>query len=268
MNDKKMNVLVTGAASGIGRSIAERFVAEGHTVFALDIKEMESGESLFPKVIDLTDYEAVSSYANELFADGIRLDVIVNAAGIHKMCSLVEDEFCDMARLIDVNLVGCMSLVRSMHKNLTENGKIIIITSEVAGFDPMPFNGLYTASKAALESYAQALRQELNLIGQRVVTIRPGAVATPLAGGSVTATARLAERTELYKKGAGRFSRIAAKFMGTPIAPEKLAALVYRVARKKRPKPVYKKHQNAGLWLLNLLPLRLQCAIIKLLLNA
>ena len=113
--------------------------------------------------------------------------------------------------------------MRAMHPYLAKDGRIIIITSEVAGFDPMPFNGLYSMSKTALESYAQALRQELNLIGQRVITIRPGAVKTPLADGSIKATKALAERTKLYQKGAKRFSFIASKFMGTPIEPKKLA---------------------------------------------
>ncbi len=264
---KKLNVLITGAASGIGGSIAERFLDEGHRVFALDIKEIPERENLTCRVLDVTDFAAASALAEELRAMGVTLDVIINAAGIHAMTSLVEDNMDAMKRLIDVNLIGSMQLVRAMHPRLAKDGRIIIITSEVAGFDPMPFNGLYNVSKTALECYAQALRQELNLIGQRVITVRPGAVKTPLADGSIRATEALAERTQLYKKGAKRFSCIASKFMGKPIEPRKLAALVYKAACARHPKLVYKKHQNAGLVLLNLLPLRLQCAIIKLLLN-
>jgi short-subunit dehydrogenase len=197
----------------------------------------------------------------------VKLDVIINAAGIHSMTSLVEDDIGAMKRLMDVNLIGCMQLVRALHPHLAKNGRIIIITSEVAGFEPMPFNGLYNVSKTALECYSQALRQELNLIGQKVITVRPGAVKTPLADGSVKATEALAERTRLYQKSAKRFSSIASKFMGKPIEPKKLSSLVYKASTVKRPRLVYKKHQNIGLVLLNLLPLRLQCGIIKLLLN-
>lgn len=264
---KQLNLLVTGAASGIGRSITERFLADGHRVFALDVKEISECENLVYRKLDVTDFAAASALAEELSAVGVTLDVIICAAGIHAMASLVEDDMAVMKKLIDVNLVGGMNLVRAMHPRLARNGRIIIITSEVAGFDPMPFNGLYSVSKTALESYAQALRQELNLIGQKVITIRPGAVKTPLADGSVKATAELAERTTLYQNGAKRFSSIASKFMGTPIEPRALSTLVYKAATGKHPKLVYKKHQNAGLVLLNLLPLRWQCAIIKLLLN-
>ena len=263
----RLNVLISGAASGIGSSIAERFLAEGHRVFALDIKEIPERENLIFRQLDVTDFGAASAFSDELSKAGVRLDVIISVAGIHAMASLVEDDMEAMKRLINVNLVGGMQLVRAMHPRLAKNGRIIIITSEVAGFDPMPFNGLYNVSKTALESYAQALRQELNLIGQKVITVRPGAVKTPLADGSVKATADLAKRTVLYQKGARRFSSIASKFMGKPIEPKKLSSLVYKASTLKRPKPVYKKHQNIGLVLLNLLPLRLQCAIIKLLLN-
>ncbi|MBE6532886.1 MAG: SDR family NAD(P)-dependent oxidoreductase [Ruminococcaceae bacterium] len=264
---KQLNVLITGAASGIGGSIADRFLSEGHRVFSLDIKGIPKRENLSHRVLDVTDFSAVSAYAEELSAMGVRLDIIISAAGIHAMASLVEDDVEAMKRLINVNLVGSMHIVRAMHRLLSGDGRIIIITSEVAGFDPMPFNGLYTVSKTALESYAQALRQELGLIGQKVITIRPGAVKTPLADGSIKATADLAERTVLYQRGAKRFSSIASKFMGKPIEPWVLSALVYKAATKKHTRLVYKKHQNKGLVLLNLLPLRLQCAIIKLLLN-
>ena len=71
--------------------------------------------------------------------------------------------------------------------------------------DPLPFNGLYTVSKNALESYAQALRQELNLLNQKVITIRPGAIKTPLSSNSLTDTDKLAKDTILYQKQAGKF---------------------------------------------------------------
>ena len=69
------------------------------------------------------------------------------------------------------------------------------MTSEVASLDPMPFNGLYNVSKTALDSYSQALRQELNLLGQVVITIKPGSIETPLSEGSLVDTKNLAENT-------------------------------------------------------------------------
>ena len=131
----------------------------------------------------------------------------------------------------------------------------------------MPFNGLYNVSKSALDCYAQALRQELNLIGQRVITVRPGAIKTPLCSGSLTDTERLANETELYKNQAHKFLGITKKFMGTPMAPERLSKIIYKATVKKRPKLIYQKHRNPGLVLLNLLPKRVQCFVIKTILK-
>ena len=160
-----------------------------------------------------------------------------------------------------------MLVNKTFHDCLKNNGKVVIVTSEVATFDPMPFNGLYNVSKTALDCYSQALRQELNLLNQKVITIKPGAIKTPLSSNSLTDTDMLANDTVLYQKQAGKFLNITKKFMGTPLEPEKLGKLTYKVAMKKNPKLSYSIHRNFGLILLSILPKRLQCFVIKLLLN-
>ncbi len=262
-----MNFLISGAASGIGKAAAEYIVDQGHTVYAIDLAAAEEREGLHSFVADITDEAALIKIRDFLREKGVTLDVIANIAGIHMMASLVESDYCRMKKLVDVNLEGTMLVNRVFHQCLREKGRIIIVTSEVASFDPMPFNGLYNVTKTALESYAQALRQELNLIGQKVVTIQPGAVETPLSSASVKATKTLAEETKLYKKQAKSFSGLAAKFMGTPISPEAVAKLLYKASVASRPALSYRKHRNIGLVLLNTLPKRCQCAVIKLLLN-
>ncbi|MBE6967828.1 MAG: SDR family NAD(P)-dependent oxidoreductase [Ruminococcaceae bacterium] len=267
-NDKKewlfVNVLITGAASGIGRAAAERFLARGHRVFGIDRSAAEG----FPCfTADITDEAALVKVREKLEAGGITLDAILNIAGMHIMASLVECDHQKMKRAVDVNLTGTILVNRVFHRCLKEDGRILIVTSEVAGLDPLPFNGLYSVTKTALDAYAQALRQELNLLGQKVITVRPGAVETPLCSGSVTATADLADSTELYKKQAKSFSGLAAKFMGRPIKAEKLGALLCKAAAAKHPRYTYKIHRNPGLVLLSALPKAWQCGIIKFLLN-
>lgn len=261
-----MNVLITGVASGIGQAAAECFLRHGHTVFGIDISSAKEKEGLFSFVADITQEVSLRQVETRLKEQGVRLDAIIHIAGIHIMASLVEHDFSQMKQVIDVNLCGPMLVNRVFHPYLGERGRIVIITSEVAAFDPMPFNGLYNVSKTALDCYAQALRQELNLIGQTVITVRPGAVETPLSAGSVKATAHLAEKTVLYRNQAKRFSSIAAKFMGKPMKVEGLATLIYRATVAKRPRLIYQKHRNPGLVMLHWLPKRTQCAIIKWLL--
>ena len=261
------NVLITGASSGIGKSIKDYFVNNNHKVFALDINSIPEEKNVISFKADITskgDLNKVSTYLKE---NNINLDVIINVAGIHKMASLVENDYETIKKVIDVNLLGTMQVNNVFHKFLKERGRIIIVTSEVATMDPLPFNGLYTVSKNALESYAQALRQELNLLNQKVITIRPGAIKTPLSSNSLTDTDKLSKDTILYQKQAGKFLNITKKFMGTPLEPTKLGKLTYKVSMKKNPKLSYSIHRNFGLVLLSILPKRLQCYVIKLLLN-
>lgn len=262
-----MNILITGAASGIGRAVTQYFAGRGHTVYGIDLTSTEDNDRYYGFVADITDEDSLQTVRKYFLDNNIMLDAILNIAGIHRMASLVESDYAQMKQVVDVNLAGTMLVNRVFYDRLDAHGRIIIVTSEVAGFDPMPFNGLYNVTKTALDTYAQALRQELNLFGQKVITIRPGAVETALCAKSIQATQTLADTTVLYRQQAKKFAGLAAKFMGTPIQAKVLAALIYKATIKKRPKIIYKKHQNIGLVLLSLLPKRAQCAVIKFLLR-
>ena len=264
---ERITALITGAASGIGAATAGRFKEAGSRVYSLDKNSVTSGISDVSFTCDITDKESLERVALELQERNEQLDVIVCAAGIHTMVSFVEGDVDRIKRIIDVNLLGTVQTVHALYPYLKPNGRIIIVTSEVAVYDPMPFNGLYNVSKTALDCYAQALRQELNLLGQKVVTVRPGATATPLADSTTASTRELTENTVLYKNQAKHFLHLVDKFKGKPVSPRAIADVIYKAAIKKRPRIVYTKHRSIGLVLLSVLPLRLQCLIIKLLLN-
>lgn len=263
---KKLNVLVTGCASGIGGAVANLLSGEGHTVFGIDRARTDSN-SFVSFSADITSEEELFGIREKLSAGGVTLDAIVCVAGVHAMVSVVESDFSAIKRVIDVNLLGTILTCRALHGLLKKGGRVIIVTSEVATYSPMPFNGIYNVSKTALECYADTLRQELNLLGQRVITVRPGAVKTPLATDSLTKTEELVRTTELYKNEARHFSSLVKKFSGTPMAPELMAKTVYKALISKRPRLSYSKNRNPGLVLLSLLPKRWQCAVIKLILN-
>lgn len=262
-----MNVLITGVASGIGKAAKEYFINNGHIVYGIDINKVEEKENLLSFPCDITNENELLKIKEVLKIKNIELDLIINIAGIHKMASLVESKYSDIKKVIDINLLGTMLVNHTFHSLLKKDGRIIIVTSEVAAFDPLPFNGLYSISKIALDSYSQALRQELNLLGQKVITIRPGSIETPLSQGSLTGTEELAGSTYLFKKQSNKFLNIVKKFMGKPISPNKLAKLIYKASNKKNPKLTYNIHHNFGLVLLSILPKRLQCYIVKLLLK-
>lgn len=264
MEQTKSTVLITGAAAGIGNAVARQFLQNGHTVYALDVVMPDLGEGL---QADITDEKALTEIKERLCAQGVVLDAIFHFAGVHTMGSFIETDYQKIKRLMEIDLLGAMLVNKTFYPLLKGSGRIYITTSEVAPLDPLPFNGIYSVAKTALDAYAQALRQELNLLGQKVITFRPGAVETALSKGSAASTAKLCEETKLYKKQSAHFCELVEKFTGKPMQAEKFARFVYKVAKKKRPKCIYAKHRHLGLTLLGVLPKGMQCAIVKFLVN-
>lgn len=256
----KKTVLITGAAAGIGNAVAKEFIKNGHTVYALDIQKSNIGE---PLIADITDEKKLIEVKQTLKEKGVKLDMILNFAGVHTMGSFIEADFTLIQRVLHINFLGTVLVNKTFHELLDKKGKILITSSEVAPLDALPFNGIYGVSKTALDAYAQSLRQELNLLRQRVITLRPGAVDTALSQGSATSTEKLCKSTVLYQKEAKNFCEIVKKFTGKPMPADKFGVYVYNITMRKHPRYIYSKHRHLGLTLLGCLPKCLQCFIVK-----
>ena len=263
-----MNVLVTGGANGIGLAVVNYLSERGVTVYAVDKTEKTFDNPLIKFFcVDVADQNSVEQLYETLSAQNAQLDAIVNVAGVFLINSFTEVTEEQLKRIFEVNFFGTLRINRVLYPLLKSSGRIVVTTSEVACLDQMPFNGIYGVSKAALDSYSQALRQELNVLNQKVITVRPGALNTALSNGALVKTKELSENTRLYKGQSARFYGLVKMFMGTPKPPEKIAKCYYKAVTKKRPKLIYKKNANPLLALMNLLPKRLQCAIVKAMLN-
>ncbi len=260
-----MRVLITGAASGLGRAAAAFFAKNGDTVYALDISPIAAQDRLIPFCADITEEGSLQAVSAKLEAEGVQLDAIINFAGMIFIDNYLEVAEEKLQRIFDVNLLGAMRVNKIFFPLLREDGKIVITTSEVAPLDPLPFNGIYSTTKTALDCYAQALRQEAGLLGRRVITIRPGAFNTPLAGGSIPSMHAMAQRSRYFSGQGERFETLMRKFTGKLQDPEKLAKTIFRAVHKRRPRNVYTVHSNLGLRLLSLLPKGMQVKVVKLL---
>ncbi len=262
-----MKVLITGASGGIGYEVTKYLANKGIEIIACDVKGANFPDNVTYYPLDITNIDDIEKLSNHLSNTNVTLDAIINVAGIFAIDSYIEVPNDVLDKIFSVNLFGVINVNKILHKNLSQNGRIIITTSEVAPLDPMPFNGIYNTTKTALDCYSQALRQELNLIGQKVVTVRPGAFNTNLQQGALLYTKQLSDKTILYKKQSSKFYNIVKKFMGTPQDPKKIAPIFYKATTAKRPKTIYKKHVNPLLKLLNVLPKKLQCFIVKTILK-
>lgn len=186
-------VLVTGAASGIGRATAVRLAEEGAKVVAVDIAEARLHEKTAPKleatgadfllrpcdVADEGQVKATIAAAVERFG---RLDVLCNIAGILRSDHTHELSLADWQRIIDVNLTGCFLMCReALPHLLASKGNIVNMASNSA-LGSHPWMAAYSASKGGIVSLTKAIAAEYPKQGIRANCVCPGGINTPLHG--------------------------------------------------------------------------------------
>jgi len=261
------DIIVTGASGGMGRATVELLAMSGYRVFAIDRKACEQSENVVPIEADvtydesiMTAFDTVKGYTDSIYA-------VIHFAGVYMLDSLVEMDEENFKRIFDVNLYGVFFINKTFMPLLSKGSRIIIMTSELAPLDPLPFTGIYAVTKAALDKYAYSLRMELQLLGISVSVLRAGAVDTGMLDASVDALDRFCEKTEIYTCNAKRFKNIVNRVEARKIKPEKLAKRVGCILKKRNPKFVYSINRNPLLLMLNLLPKRMQLWIIRLILK-
>lgn len=262
-------ILITGGASGMGRETALKLAQNGYFVFSCDIKTNEENvENIMELKVDVTDMASIKKAYEIVSSKTDRLSAVVNFAGIIMMNSLIEISEEDFVRIFNINLFGAYRVNKVFFSLIQKGkGKVIITTSELAPNKILPFNAIYAISKKALDAYAQGLTMELGLLDIPVITLRPGAVETPILKDSNKEMEDLNANTTLYKNTITKFKHIVDKEQGGAISPEKIADLVLKILKRKNPKHIYKKNVSKKLKLLNIVPTKLQLKIFKMILK-
>ena len=261
-------VLITGAAGSLGLAAAEAFAARGWRVFGADIAVNRLPEGVIPVPMDVTDTASVESALAIVEKSCPGLDCIIHLAGVYTMDSFIEIPEDELMRMLNVNLMGVYRVDRAFLPLVRQaGGRIVIVASELAPLDPLPFNGIYSMTKRALDGYAHSLTLELDLIGTRVVTVYPGAFGDGMTKGAVRAMDRMRERTKLYPDITERFRKIVLSQTGGAKDPAVLAKLLLGIAEKKRPKRRYFINDSLKLRLFSALPFGMQAFLLRKLLK-
>lgn len=202
--------IITGAAQGIGKQIADRFAADGAIVYACDLHEFDAdNEKIHPVVMDVTDAAAVKAAFMNIFKTEGRIDCLVNNAGVvfnRKIGMIMREETELMFR---VNVIAVLEMIQLVSRLMARNGggSIVNIASVTAVLGS-PGQVAYSATKGAVISLTKSAAKELASQGIRVNAVAPGIVKTE----------RFDEIYQITNAGKieDRISRIALGRLGTP----------------------------------------------------
>jgi NAD(P)-dependent dehydrogenase (short-subunit alcohol dehydrogenase family) len=166
-------VLITGASAGIGRACAERLTTSGFSVIGAS-RRYEAG-SPWPTIsMDVDDDDSVSSGVQRVLTEYGELDAVVTCAGWGLAGAIEQTSIGDAKAQLETNFFGTVRAVRAALPSLRARRGRIIVVSSIGGIIGLPFSGYYSASKFALEGWAEALAWEVKPFGVDVTLVEPG----------------------------------------------------------------------------------------------
>ncbi len=246
-------VLITGAARGIGKSIAMQMAAAGWDVIAgvRTERDREAITATNPRrissvLLDITNAEHVEALDNSL---PTQLDAVVNNAGIVVGGPVEAVPPTEVRRLFEVNVIGQLAVTQAVLPRLRRSRGRIVFLSSISGRVAFPLHGVYAASKFAIEAFANALRIELRPWKIPVIVVQPGQVDTDMASSSglideMTAVIS-AEHRSLYQRHLQGLEQSIPGAERYIVSADKVAKVVAQALTARRPRPRYVIGSNA-----------------------
>lgn len=246
-------ILITGATSGIGRACAEYLASKGHTVLAggrnpkalQELRDLAKarGWRLFPLRLDVTDSNEIHAAADEALrlTEGKGIEVLVNNAGIGQAGFLTDLTTDQLRAQFNTSFFGLFEITRAfVPQLLARRGRVINIGS-IMGRMTAPWMGAYGSVKAAVRSLTETLRVELGALGIRVALIEPGSVETSFHSRAIGGIDH-GELPQSLFAGANRWLKdhgYSPFYLMRSVGPNRIAALVERIALSRRPRARY-----------------------------
>jgi NAD(P)-dependent dehydrogenase (short-subunit alcohol dehydrogenase family) len=199
-NLKGRQVLVTGAASGIGLECALAFARRGANLVVSDVNEdalgrvreqiAAMGVQCLAKACDVSREDSVERLASEVHGEAGPLDVLVNNAGVAFLGGFEQTPVSEWRRIYDINVLGIVHCIRAFLPAMRQAGgeRKIVNVASAAGFSPLPNMSAYAASKHAVVGLSEVLAQELHDTDVSVLVVCPGIINTAIVHVSPTSS--------------------------------------------------------------------------------
>ncbi len=227
MKTKKRTIVITGASSGIGLGLKNKFEALGDTVIDISLNSNQYD-------CDVSDHKKLKSCFEDIYQKHGQIDMLITCAGygISGAVELLKEE--DTQKQCNVNFFGTANACKYAIPLMKEKGKLILIASATALF-PIPFKAYYCASKAAVDSFALSLRMELSQTDIQVTSICPGDIKTNFSKNRV----KIYDTNERYGNCIRLSTEPTEKTESRRMSPQYAISKIYKICEKKHLKPRY-----------------------------
>ncbi|MXN89744.1 SDR family NAD(P)-dependent oxidoreductase [Flavobacterium sp. Sd200] len=232
-------IFITGASSGIGKSIGEFLHAKGYNVYGTSRNPERVMDSVFPLVaLDVRDAQSIKQAVAKVIAEAGAIDVLVNNAGVGITGPLEEIPADEIKNNFGVNLFGPIEVMKAVLPQMRnqKSGLIINVTS-IAGYMGLPYRSVYSASKGALELITEALRMEVKGFGITITSVAPGDFATNIAAGRYHAPLL---KGSAYEVPYGNTLEMMNTHVDAGSNPLEMAEAVYAIMKTPNPNVHYK----------------------------
>jgi len=232
-------VLITGGSSGIGKSIGELLLEKGFIVYGTSRNPEKYPKSKFPILaLDLTESDLINSCIEKIIEKENRLDVLINNAGKGITGPIEEIPEVEIKRNFETNLFGPINIIKAVLPQMRrQNSGLIINVTSIAGYMGLPYRGIYSASKGALELLTEAFRMEIKDFNINMTNIAPGDFATNIASGRYHAP--ILENSP-YKIPYGNTLNLMNAHVDSGSDPKIMANAIYKIIQTNNPKIHYK----------------------------
>ena len=232
-------VLITGASSGIGKSTAEFLAAKNYTVYGTGRNPKSNPDDSYSLIpLDVTKLDSIEKAINHIITKEGRIDVLVNNAGMGITGPIEDTPTDEMRKVFETNFFGAIDVMKIVlpHMRKQKSGVIINVTS-IAGSMGLPYRGIYSATKGALELVTEATRMEVKEFGITMANVAPGDVATNIAAGRYHTPVF---ENSAYKQKYQLNLNLMDAHVDSGMNPIKMAEKIYKIINTSHPKVHYK----------------------------